>query len=342
MVLAGVGIEHEQLVECAKKYLLGVEPVWGSAQAKDVDRSVAQYTGGIVKVTEGGGGLFLPVGGSYLDLNWLFIGFAFLKVRTGHVEVVREYAVQTDRGSCYLGDRLINMNLSCWTKQTWKCPNNLFAFHTGWKRHVRCESRPYSNPGAYPHYDWVRKLLVFSKYQPEMLCFGCSTCRLPGYDLSLHKCWCSCCWWCMYRQLFHCQYDKGTDLYTLLMPCFFWTLSLFTHPSPLSPAWSLLLGDRISCCNSGGRLHSLCSIKYDDGRRWLLFSWRAWQRHVHSAVPQCAQQVCLSSWLMNSRNCLLCQIDMEGLILGKTVLHQFILLETCRADFFRRYSDKVK
>lgn len=69
MVLAGVGIEHEQLVECAKKYLLGVEPVWGSAQAKDVDRSVAQYTGGIVKVTEGGGGLFLPVGGSDLDLN---------------------------------------------------------------------------------------------------------------------------------------------------------------------------------------------------------------------------------------------------------------------------------
>ncbi|NXT29759.1 MPPA peptidase, partial [Syrrhaptes paradoxus] len=50
MVLAGVGIEHEQLVECAKKYLLGAEPVWGSGQTKDVDRSVAQYTGGIVKV----------------------------------------------------------------------------------------------------------------------------------------------------------------------------------------------------------------------------------------------------------------------------------------------------
>lgn len=50
MVLAGVGIEHEQLVECARKHLLGVEPVWGSGQTKDVDRSVAQYTGGIVKV----------------------------------------------------------------------------------------------------------------------------------------------------------------------------------------------------------------------------------------------------------------------------------------------------
>uniref|UniRef100_A0A7M4EPU0 Mitochondrial-processing peptidase subunit alpha n=1 Tax=Crocodylus porosus TaxID=8502 RepID=A0A7M4EPU0_CROPO len=50
MVLAGVGIEHEQLVECAKKYLLGVNPVWGSAKSKDIDRSVAQYTGGIIKV----------------------------------------------------------------------------------------------------------------------------------------------------------------------------------------------------------------------------------------------------------------------------------------------------
>ncbi|NXK77792.1 MPPA peptidase, partial [Amazona guildingii] len=50
MVLAGVGIEHEQLVECARKHLLGVEPAWGSGQARDVDRSVAQYTGGIVKV----------------------------------------------------------------------------------------------------------------------------------------------------------------------------------------------------------------------------------------------------------------------------------------------------
>lgn len=69
MVLAGVGIEHEQLVECARKHLLGVEPAWGSGQTKDVDRSVAQYTGGIVKVKS----------------RWLcaslaacFIGFAFL------------------------------------------------------------------------------------------------------------------------------------------------------------------------------------------------------------------------------------------------------------------------
>ncbi|XP_067327915.1 mitochondrial-processing peptidase subunit alpha [Anolis sagrei] len=50
MVLAGVGIEHEQLVECARKHLLGVEPVWGGGKAPDVDRSVSQYTGGILKL----------------------------------------------------------------------------------------------------------------------------------------------------------------------------------------------------------------------------------------------------------------------------------------------------
>jgi len=51
MVLAGVGIEHEQLVECARKYLLGAKPVWGTTAVADVDLSVAQYTGGIIKVT---------------------------------------------------------------------------------------------------------------------------------------------------------------------------------------------------------------------------------------------------------------------------------------------------
>lgn len=50
MVLAGVGIEHEQLLECANKYLLGVKPVWGTGSHQDIDRSVAQYTGGIVKI----------------------------------------------------------------------------------------------------------------------------------------------------------------------------------------------------------------------------------------------------------------------------------------------------
>lgn len=50
MVLAGVGIEHEQLVACARKYLLDMKPVWGASTPGNVDLSVAQYTGGIVKV----------------------------------------------------------------------------------------------------------------------------------------------------------------------------------------------------------------------------------------------------------------------------------------------------
>lgn len=52
MVLAGVGIEHEQLVQCARKYLLNAKPVWGGSTLANIDRSVAQYTGGIVKVSE--------------------------------------------------------------------------------------------------------------------------------------------------------------------------------------------------------------------------------------------------------------------------------------------------
>ncbi|XP_054356645.1 mitochondrial-processing peptidase subunit alpha isoform X2 [Pongo pygmaeus] len=50
MVLAGVGVEHEHLVDCARKYLLEIQPAWGSAEAVDIDRSVAQYTGGIAKL----------------------------------------------------------------------------------------------------------------------------------------------------------------------------------------------------------------------------------------------------------------------------------------------------
>ncbi|MEQ2209870.1 hypothetical protein XENOCAPTIV_005072 [Xenoophorus captivus] len=40
MVLAGVGVEHELLVECARKYL-DVKPVWGTSSATNVDLSVA-------------------------------------------------------------------------------------------------------------------------------------------------------------------------------------------------------------------------------------------------------------------------------------------------------------
>ncbi|XP_068105221.1 mitochondrial-processing peptidase subunit alpha [Hyperolius riggenbachi] len=50
MVLAGVGIEHDQLLDCAMKYLQEVKPVWASDKPRSVDRSIAQYTGGIIKV----------------------------------------------------------------------------------------------------------------------------------------------------------------------------------------------------------------------------------------------------------------------------------------------------
>lgn len=50
MVLAGVGVEHAQLVACARRHLLGARPAWGGEPAAEADRSVAQYTGGLVKL----------------------------------------------------------------------------------------------------------------------------------------------------------------------------------------------------------------------------------------------------------------------------------------------------
>lgn len=59
MVLAGVGVEHQRLVEAAKKYFLEEKPVWETedglilpTKGLAVDESVAQYTGGIVLVNK--------------------------------------------------------------------------------------------------------------------------------------------------------------------------------------------------------------------------------------------------------------------------------------------------
>uniref|UniRef100_A0A673XYF5 Alpha-MPP n=1 Tax=Salmo trutta TaxID=8032 RepID=A0A673XYF5_SALTR len=79
MVLAGVGIEHEQLVACARKYLLDVKPVWGASTPTNVDLSVAQYTGGIVRVRAGRFFPFLP----YFFLEEDFIPFAVLNMMMG-------------------------------------------------------------------------------------------------------------------------------------------------------------------------------------------------------------------------------------------------------------------
>lgn len=51
MVVAGVGIEHDRLVEAAQKFFIEEKPTWNNADGKSnihVDHSVAQYTGGLI------------------------------------------------------------------------------------------------------------------------------------------------------------------------------------------------------------------------------------------------------------------------------------------------------
>jgi processing peptidase subunit alpha len=58
MVLAGVGVEHERLVDLAQKHFVERKPIWvedsslvpNSKKEPEVDNSIAQYTGGIVTV----------------------------------------------------------------------------------------------------------------------------------------------------------------------------------------------------------------------------------------------------------------------------------------------------
>lgn len=58
MVLAGVGVEHDKLVELAQKYFLEKKPVWDEDKTlvlpsmAQADTSMAQYTGGMVAVTK--------------------------------------------------------------------------------------------------------------------------------------------------------------------------------------------------------------------------------------------------------------------------------------------------
>ncbi|XP_065572903.1 mitochondrial-processing peptidase subunit alpha-like [Artemia franciscana] len=52
IVLAGVGVEHEALVEAAQKYFVEEKPIWEENQSLgsrlEVDPSIAQYTGGLI------------------------------------------------------------------------------------------------------------------------------------------------------------------------------------------------------------------------------------------------------------------------------------------------------
>jgi len=48
MVVAGVGVDHDELVQMVEKHFVKCGTAWNTARGK-VDRSVAQYTGGLVK-----------------------------------------------------------------------------------------------------------------------------------------------------------------------------------------------------------------------------------------------------------------------------------------------------
>lgn len=57
MVLAGVGVQHEELVEYAQKYFVDESPIWknnsslvSDAKISHVDESLAQYTGGVKRL----------------------------------------------------------------------------------------------------------------------------------------------------------------------------------------------------------------------------------------------------------------------------------------------------
>lgn len=52
MVVAGVGVKHDELVKYVEKYFINEEPIWKSEKiqssgANKVDTSLAQYTGGL-------------------------------------------------------------------------------------------------------------------------------------------------------------------------------------------------------------------------------------------------------------------------------------------------------
>ena len=51
MVVAGVGVDHDTLVEAAQRHFVDQRPVWeteGGVAEVQTDRSIAQYTGGVV------------------------------------------------------------------------------------------------------------------------------------------------------------------------------------------------------------------------------------------------------------------------------------------------------
>jgi processing peptidase subunit alpha len=59
MVLAGVGVDHDALVEAAQKHFVETKPSWRSETSSTAvlpDKSLAQYTGGIVTIKKASDG----------------------------------------------------------------------------------------------------------------------------------------------------------------------------------------------------------------------------------------------------------------------------------------------
>lgn len=59
MVVAGVGVEHQRLVDAVQKYFVDEKSIWESEpdlcianKNLMVDQSIAQYTGGLIQVSE--------------------------------------------------------------------------------------------------------------------------------------------------------------------------------------------------------------------------------------------------------------------------------------------------
>ena len=56
MLTVGVGMEHQMLVDLAKEYFVGRDPIWSEQpslidKTKGKDLSISQYTGGVVSVS---------------------------------------------------------------------------------------------------------------------------------------------------------------------------------------------------------------------------------------------------------------------------------------------------
>lgn len=77
MVIAGVGVDHDELVEITQKHFVDTKPVWNkSDKTSQVDNSVAQYTGGIITTEKdlSSTSLGLAEGQMFPELAHLVIG----------------------------------------------------------------------------------------------------------------------------------------------------------------------------------------------------------------------------------------------------------------------------